>query len=96
MSPSMIVKVKPNPDFNQERIMFGLYAQVYIGTSNGTNRKSIPSIALNKSKYHGLHYFMRLYNRKILHSYECTEVPIDNDTIEQSNPVVFRRKRTTR
>ena len=31
MSSSMIVKGKPNPDFNQKRIVFGSYALVYTG-----------------------------------------------------------------
>ena len=66
MSPSMIVEEKPNPDFNQDRIVFGSNVLVYIGTRKNTNIRSIPSVALNESNYHGGYYFMNLYTRKIL------------------------------
>ena len=48
ISPSMIVEGKPNPGFNIEIIVFGSYALVYTNTSNYINRRSIPSISLNK------------------------------------------------
>ena len=48
MSPSMIVKGKPNTDFNQERIVFGSYDLVYTGTRNKMNIISVTSIALNE------------------------------------------------
>ena len=54
---SMIFKVKPNHDFNQEIILFGSYGLVYAGTSNKMNRRSIPSISLKKND-NGRHYFM--------------------------------------
>ena len=76
--PSMIVKGKPNPDFNQERIVFGSYELFYTGTSNGSSIRIIPSIALNESKNHGGHYSMSLYTGKRLHSYEYTKLPIEN------------------
>ena len=60
MSPSMIVEGEPDTNFNQERIVFGSYDLVYTGTSNGMNRRSIPSIELNKSKDNGGHYFMTI------------------------------------
>ena len=83
MLPSIIVEVKPNPDFNQEMIVFGSYALVYTGTSNNMNRIRIPSIALNESKKIRGYYFMSLYTRKILRSYEWTELPIDKNVIEK-------------
>ena len=55
MSPFMIVEEKLNPDFNQDRIVFGSNVLVYIGTRKNTNIRSIPSIALNESNYHGEH-----------------------------------------
>ena len=55
MIPTMIVKGKPDPDFNQERILFGSYALFYTGTTNNMNRIIIPYIALNKSNNHGGH-----------------------------------------
>ena len=47
MIPSMIVEGEPDPDFNQERIVFGSYNLIYTGTSNAINRISILYIALN-------------------------------------------------
>ena len=52
-SPSVIVNGKPNTGFKQERILFGSYDLAYTGTRNDMNRRSIPSIALNKSNNHG-------------------------------------------
>ena len=88
----MIVERK-NLDFNQERIVFGSYALVYTGTSNNTRRRIIPSIALNKSKYHGGQYLMSLYTGKRLHSYEWTDLPIENDVIEQVKKFYSDEKR---
>ena len=65
MIPSIIVEVNLNPDFKQERIVFGSYALFYTGTSNNINRIIIPYLALNKSNDHGGHYFMSLYTGKI-------------------------------
>ena len=48
MIPSMKVKVKQDPDFKQDKIIFGPYALVYTGTRNGTNIRSIPYIELNE------------------------------------------------
>ena len=79
----MIAEEKPDPDLNQEMIVFVSYALVYIGTSNDTNRRSIPYISLNKSNYHLGHYFISLYTGKILHIYEWTELPIENYVIEK-------------
>jgi hypothetical protein len=81
MSPSNIIEGKPNPDFNHQRIVFGSYAIVYTGTDNTMNRRGVPSIALNESNDHGGHYFMSLYTGKRLHSYEWTELPIDDDVV---------------
>ena len=50
MSPSMILKIKPNPKFNHDRIVFGSYDLLYTGTSNNTNIRRIPSIELIKPK----------------------------------------------
>ena len=85
MSPSMIVKGNPIPDFKQERILFGLYGLVYIGTINNMNRIIIPSIALNKSNDRVGNYLMISYTGKILHSYKWTELYVDKYVIEQVN-----------
>ena len=83
MSPAMIVYDKGNPDFNHDHIPFGSYAMVYIRTKNDMKRRSVPDIALNESNNHGGHYFMSLYTEKRLHSYQFTEIQIDDDLIAQ-------------
>ena len=56
---------------------------VYTVTSNGMNSIIIPTIELNESNNHGGYYTMILYNGKILHSYEWTELFIYNYVIKQ-------------
>jgi hypothetical protein len=81
MSPSNIVEGKPNPDFNIKRIVYGSYAMVYIDTDNTMNARSIPAIALEESNENGGHFFMNLHTGCRIHSYEWTELPIDDDVI---------------
>ena len=52
MRPSTIVEVKPNPDICTQRILFGSYALVYIGSDNTMKRRSVPGISLNESNEH--------------------------------------------
>jgi hypothetical protein len=83
LSPATIVQGKPNPDMNHKRIVHGSYAMVYVGTKNNMDRRSVPAIALSPSNMHGGHYFMSLYTRKRLHSYEWDELPIDDEVIKR-------------
>ena len=46
ITPSMIVKRKSNPYFNQESIVFGSHTLAYTGTINDIKRRSVPPIAL--------------------------------------------------
>ena len=79
----MMVEGKPNPDFILERIVFRSYTLVYTDTGNIMNRIIIPSTALNKSSNNEGHYLMSLYNGNKLHSYEWTELRIENYVIKQ-------------
>ena len=56
---------------------------VYAGTTNNMNGRSVLAIALNSSNEHGGHYFMSLYSGKRIHSYEWTELPIDEDVTDR-------------
>ena len=49
----MIGEVKAIPDYNQERFVLRLYAIIYVGTRNNMNRRSIPSVELNKFNNRG-------------------------------------------
>ena len=91
MSPSMIVGGKPNPDLKQDSIAFVSYALVYTGTSNGTNIKSIPYIALNESNNHGGNYYMRLCTGERLHLW-IDRVTYWKQIHKISKAVVFRWK----
>ena len=79
----MIVEGKGKPDFNNKYITFESYAMVYTGTANDMKIKIVPAIGLNKSNYHGGHYFMSLYTGKRLHGYPWKELPIYDDIISQ-------------
>ena len=57
----------------------------YTVTSNNINIISIPFIALNESNDHRGCSFMSLYTGNKIHSYEWTELPIDNYVIKQVN-----------
>ena len=71
----------PNSYFNTKRISFGPYAMVYTGTKNNMKRRSIPSIALRKSKKDGESLFIPLYNRKEIHSENWMELPMYDDVV---------------
>jgi hypothetical protein len=81
MSPAMIVQGLPKTNMRYKRIVYGSYALVYIGTNNDQRARSVQAVALNPSNEHGGHYFMSLYSRKRLHSYEWKKLPIDDDII---------------
>ena len=39
--PSAIIRGSPHPDYNKMMIKFGAYAQVYIGTTNSTEQRTV-------------------------------------------------------
>ena len=45
LSPAAILIGSPNPDYNKLKITFGAYEQVYIGTKNSTERRTVGEIA---------------------------------------------------
>ena len=49
-----IVEGKPNPDFNQKRIVLGLYAMVHIGTTNTLKARFVLVRSLNVSNNRGV------------------------------------------
>ena len=83
MIPSMIVEGKGNPNVNHKLITFGSYSMVYTGTKNDMKRRSVLSIALNKSNDHKGHYSISIYTGKFLHSYQWTYITIDDEVIAQ-------------
>ena len=59
----------PNPDYNKLKITFGSYTQVYIGTTNSTNQRTLGEIVLCPEKEWGRHHFLSLATGKKLHTY---------------------------
>ena len=72
--------------------MFGSYSLAYTDTSNNINRRSIPYIVLNETNNRRGNYLMILYTVNILHSYEWTEIPIENDITEKVNQLSSNEK----
>ena len=81
MHPSNVVEGKPNPDFNNKRIVFGSCSMVCVHTDSIMNSRSVPAIALEESNENGGHYFMQLHTGRRIHRYEWTELPIYDDVI---------------
>ena len=46
LSPEEIILGYPNPDYNNLRVTFGLYVQVFIGTTNITKHIPVGAIAM--------------------------------------------------
>ena len=46
LSPAAIILGSRNPDYNKLKIIFGAYAQVYIGNNNNTKQRTVEAIAL--------------------------------------------------
>ena len=67
LGSSTVLLWKPSTDFKMKVIFFGSYAMVYTGTTNTSNRRSIPSIALRESNEYGGHLLMSLYIGKEMH-----------------------------
>ena len=60
MSPATIVEGSPKFDISQNRLPFGAYAQVWIGTKNNMTERLVPGITLRASNSKGGFYFMSL------------------------------------
>ena len=45
--PEAIILGSPNTDYNQLKITLGSYTQVYIGTTNSTNWRTVREISLS-------------------------------------------------
>ena len=62
--PAAIIIGSPNPDYNKLKITFWAYAQVYIGTTNSTKKRTVGVIELKLANQRGIYYFMSLAIRK--------------------------------
>ena len=92
MSPATIVEGTPKLDLNQNRLPFGAYAQVWIGTKNNMTERAVPGIALRASNTKGGFYFMSLYTGKRINSYVWEELPISDEVIERVEEIAQQQK----
>ena len=56
-SPATILRGDSNPDCNVNRVAFGTYVMVYIGTQNTMETRAVPAVALKQSNIFGGYYF---------------------------------------
>jgi hypothetical protein len=83
-SPSSIVTGKPTPDFNNMRIEFGAYAQVFEDNdpTNMNKSRSVGAIALTAmGNDSGDYYFMSLATGSRISRHNWTELPITDTAI---------------
>ena len=84
VSPNTIVTGKPAPDYNNMRIEFGAYAQVFEDNSpSNTNKsRSVGAIALTATgNENGDYYFMSLATGARISRHQWTELPITDTAI---------------
>ena len=64
-----LLKGGRNLDFGKNRIEFGAYTMVYVGTHKNMKKRIIPEVVLKVSNEDGGYFFMSLYSVKRLHSF---------------------------
>ena len=83
ISPSSIVRGTSKPNFKYEHLSFGTYIMAYVGTKNNMKARSVPAIALTPSNEWGGFYCMSLLTGKRIHAYKWTQLPINDEVIDQ-------------
>jgi Reverse transcriptase (RNA-dependent DNA polymerase)/Zinc knuckle len=87
LSPNTIMTGKSNPDYNNMRVEFGSYVQIYEPTTFATNTlrsRTTGAIALTATgNAQGDYYFMSLVSGRRLSRHEWTPVPITDAAIER-------------
>ena len=94
LSPSMLVLGRNKTNCKQLNVTFRAYCEVYIGTTNTTEQRSVGVIALRPVKEQGGHYFMLLDTGKQLHTYIWTELPINKQVINRVDELATKGKQT--
>ena len=76
LSSSTIVEERPKLEMGQKNIAFCSYAMVHNGTTNTMKSRCVPDIALKPSRDYGGYYFMNIFTRKKMYSYNRKELSI--------------------
>ena len=90
--PEAIIIRSLNPDRNKLKTTFGSYGQVYICTTNITNQRTVGDISMQPENEWGGHYFMLLATGKQLHTYICTEIPINKQVMQRVDDLATTEK----
>ena len=83
LSPGMIVLGRNKTDCKQLKVTFGAYCEVYIGTTNTTEQRSVGAIALRPSNSEGGYWFMSLESGRKIHGYLWNELPIPTHVVRR-------------
>ncbi len=62
---------------------FGAYCEVYTGTNNTIEQRSIGAIALRPSNNEGGYWFMSLESGRKIHVYIWNELPIPDHVVQR-------------
>ena len=81
-SASAMIDGKGAPDGSKLGPPFGSYAQVYDGTDNSMEPRTVGAVALRPSNSRGGHYFMSLRTGRQIHAFDWTELPVPDFVIE--------------
>ena len=76
----MIVLGRNKPDYQRLKVTFGAYCEVYIGTTNTTEQRSVGAIALRPSNSNRGHW---LETGRRIHGYIWNELPIPSHVIRR-------------
>ena len=87
-----IILGSPEPDYNNLRIKFGAYANVYIVTTNSTKQRILGSISLRPENEWGGHYFMYIANSKHICDYIWMELPMYYKVIQRVDDLSTKEK----
>ena len=83
ISPNTIVLGKPPPEYNDYKLPFGSYCQIYIETTNRTNSRTMGAIAMNKTRTG--RYFLSLATGECVHRTWWESLPITDNAIQRMN-----------
>ena len=83
LSPDAIILGTPKLDYNNIKLPFGSYVNLYDGTDNTMNSRTVGAITLRASNEHGSYYFISLRSDRRLKSSQWTELPIIDEIIDR-------------
>ena len=83
LSQAAIILGPQNLYDNKLKVTFGVYAQVYIGTTNSKKQRMVWAISPRPENKRCGYYFMSPATGKQLHAFIWTELPIKNQVVSR-------------